>query len=196
MLMRKKNLNRIKKNAGYTLTEMLCVVILIGLVSVGMVTGINTGSRQFKKSVRISEATTLYTTLQTILSNELRFTNLNTLVVDSNGNVQTFYSMTYAIQDNPTGLYVLDSSKEKDDVPLTDNTFGQLAIGDGTTFNRLLGKSSYTHNLGAKGSIQYHEAGHYFTVTLDIGIVGTNESIIQKSFDVRNLETVSSGSES
>lgn len=195
MLIKDKMINKIKKKAGYTLTEMLCVVILIGLVSIGMVTGIDTGSRQFKKSVRISEATTLYTTLQTILSNELRFTNLNTLTVGSNNNVTSFYSITYAIQDNPTSLYVLDSN-ETGDVALPDGTYGQLAIGDGTTFNRLLGKSSYTHELGAKASIKYHEAGHYFTVNLDIGIVDTDTSIVNKSFDVRNLEAVSSGSDS
>lgn len=194
--MRRINVKRIKKNKGFTLTEMLCVVILLGLVSVGMVTGIDTGSRQFKKSVRISEATTLYSTLQTILSNELRFTNLRTMELEGN-NVKTFYSMTYAIQDNPTGLYVLDSKQEKADVPLTNGTYGQLAVGDGTTFNRLLGKSSYTHNLGAKASITYHSAGQYFTVDLDIGIVGTNDSIVHKQFDVRNLEgTISSGSDS
>lgn len=186
--MKKKILNKRKKNKGFTLTEMLCVVILLGLVSVGMVTGIDTGSRQFKKSVRISEATTLYTTLQTLLSNELRFTNLDTLQIDASNHVETFYSITYAIRENPTGLFVLDSNQEKADIPLTNNEYGQLAIGDGTTFNRLLGKSSYTHNLGAKASITYNSTGQYFTVDLDIGIVGTNDSIVHKSFDVRNLE--------
>lgn len=191
--MKEKMIDRIKKKAGYTLTEMLCVVFLIGLVSVGMVTGIDTGSRQFKKSVRVSEATTLYTTLQTLLSNELRFTNLDTLTVDSNNKVKTFYSITFAIRENPTGLYVLDGTKEREDIPLTNNGYGQLAIGDGETFNRLLGKSSYTHNLGAKASITYNSSGQYFTVDLDIGIVGTDTSIVHKSFDVRNLESVSSG---
>lgn len=194
--MREKILNKRKKNKGFTLTEMLCVVILLGLVSVGMVTGIDTGSRQFKKSVRVSEATTLYTTLQTLLSNELRFTNLDTLQIDASNHVETFYSITYAIRENQTGLFVLDSNQEKADIPLTNNGYGQLAIGDGAIFNRLLGKSSYTHNLGAKASITYNSTGQYFTVDLDIGIVGTNDSIVHKSFDVRNLEgTVSSGSE-
>lgn len=193
--MKEKMFNKLKKKAGYTLTEMLCVVILIGLVSVGMVTGIDTGSRQFKKSVRISEATTLYTTLQTLMTNELRFTNLDTLDVDTSNKVKTFYSITYAIRNNPTGLYVLDSSKDGD-IPLTGNGYGQLAIGDGTTFNRLLGKSSYTHNLGAKASVTYNSNEQYFTVDLDIGIVGSSTSIVHKSFDVRNLEAVSSGSES
>lgn len=51
-------LARSQKNTsyGFTLTEMLCTVLLVSLVSTMLVTGVLMWSKQYNRSIRISKA--------------------------------------------------------------------------------------------------------------------------------------------
>ena len=60
--------------SGFTLIEMLCVVILVSLLSMGMATGVSLAQKEFKKSMQRAQAPQLFTTLESILTNELRYT--------------------------------------------------------------------------------------------------------------------------
>jgi prepilin-type N-terminal cleavage/methylation domain-containing protein len=179
-MMRKKSTVKRNHQSGFTLTEMLCTVLLAGMISVGLVRGVTLASKQYKRSVRYSSSYQLFTTLQTLISNELKYTNKITL----NGNtVDEFYSVTYALENNLTSLYTLDS-----DGNITDG-YGQLAIGDGTSFNRLLSSKSYSDSLGAKCTITY--ADDVFTVTLQVGVNEDSTPYVDQTFSVRSIETVS-----
>ncbi len=178
--MRKKSTVKRNHRSGFTLTEMLCTVLLVGLMSVGLVRGVTLASKQYNRSVRYSSSYQLFTTLQTLISNELKYTNKITV----NGNeVDEFYSVTYALENNLTRLYILDS-----DGNITDG-YGEVAIGDGTNFNHLLSTKSYSDSLGAKCKITYTDG--MFTVTLQVGVNDDSTPYVDQTFSVRSVETVS-----
>ncbi len=198
----KRKTRRISK--GFTLTEMLCTVLLLGLVSAGLVNGVVVGTRQYKRSMRISAAQQLYTSLESLLTNELKYSknvDIDTSKVSTDGDyaVNSFFSVTYAIEDDPTNLYVLKSDSDENKIA-SKNEYGQLAIGTGTKFNRMLGKMSYTDGLGAKATIKYHpttddKKSGYFVVNLAIGANDDTEAYIDNTFTVRalSINTISLG---
>lgn len=62
-----------KKTAGLTLTEMLCCVVIMLLVSIGMVNGVSLAVRNYQSSLMASESQVLCSTLTSIVSDELRY---------------------------------------------------------------------------------------------------------------------------
>lgn len=182
MNIKSKMSEKVNSNKGMTLTEVLCAVLLVALVSLSLATGVTLAQKTFKKSMRLSEAQELYATLESLISNELRYTGEVSL---KNGNeVDTFFSVTYALQNSSTRLYALDDNGN------VTKGYGQLAIGDEDTgeYNRLLAKASYTNDLGAKVSITYDKDTSMFTVNLDVGT--TSGSIVNKSFNVRAINEI------
>jgi prepilin-type N-terminal cleavage/methylation domain-containing protein len=180
--MKKNNIKR-KNKSGFTLVEMLCSVLLIGLISAGLARGVSLAFYQYKRSVRHSSSYQLFTTLQTIISNELKYTNKVTL--DENNNVKEFYSVTYALKDNTTSLYILDKDEN-----VTDG-YGEVAFGDGKDYNYLLSSKSYSDSLGAKCNITYDENSGIFTVELKIGVNDEDNPYIEQTFSVRSIDNVS-----
>ncbi len=183
IMIKTKGIRKLNNNHGMTLTEVLCATLLVGLVSLCLATGVTLASKQFTSSIRLSEAQELYATLESLLSNELRYTN-EVRLTDTN-EVDTFFSVTYALKEAKTKLYALDQAGN------VTNDYGELALGDEESklYNRLLGNASYTNKLGAKATIIYNQEKQLFTVNLDIGVVG-GDSVVQKSFDVRAMNNV------
>lgn len=183
IMIKTKGIRKLNNNHGMTLTEVLCATLLVGLVSLCLATGVTLASKQFTSSIRLSEAQELYATLESLLSNELRYTN-EVRLTDTN-KVDTFFSVTYALKEAKTKLYALDQAGN------VTNDYGELALGDeeSKSYNRLLGNASYTNKLGAKATITYNQEKQLFTVNLDIGVVG-GDSVVQKSFDVRAMNNV------
>ncbi len=179
------NKNRIFRlnKKGMSLTETLCATVLVALVTLLLVTGVSLANKQYKNSLRLSQSQELYATLESLLINELRYTS--EVKLSNNNEVDTFFSVTYALKNAKTRLYSLDENGN-----VTDG-YGQLAIGDeeSSSYNRLLGNASYTNNLGAKASIYYDKNKSLFTVTLDIGVIG-KDSVINKTFNVRAINNV------
>ena len=168
-----------------SLAELLAAVLILGLVGTAMTGGVSAAARSFARSLRASEAEELYTDLQTILANELRYTTEITL---KNGSeVDTFFSNTYAIKNARTYLAALD-----DDGAETD--YGQLALGAGGEYNRLLGRAAYPHKLGAAAKVFYDAAGNVFTVQLTISANGT-PYLSDRSFQVRPVNEVTVSTE-
>lgn len=165
-------------NKGFTLSEVLVATILMLLVSLGLTTGIALSNKQFVNSIQQSEAQELYSTLSSLISNELRFTtqiNLN------NGDVLSFYSFTYALEDRETSLVSLDEKGNETE------TYGYLALGSNKKYNKLIGDASYPNNLGANGTIKYKDG--YFVINLKIGTIEGKE-IISKTFNVIPLNSI------
>lgn len=80
-----------KKTAGLTLTEMLCCVVIMLLVSIGMVNGVSLAVRNYQSSLMASESQVLCSTLTSVVSDELRYAG----PVDWDKDPISFYSRSY-----------------------------------------------------------------------------------------------------
>lgn len=168
---------------GFSLIELLAAILILSLVSGGLVTGIILSNNQYKDSIRQSEASELYNTISSLLTNELKYTNQVELKAGTN-KVEAFKSISYQIDDsNLCKIYVLYESGFP-----ADGNYGRIAFGDIDNKNYLLGNAAYTNDLGAKVNIYYDDIKKIFTVNLDIGY--DDKSIIQHPFDVRCLNNV------
>lgn len=180
-------MKKIINNSGMTLVELLAATLIMLLVSMGMVAGISLSNKEFITSIRQSEAQEIYSTLSNLITNELRYTTMIKYKNGSNSEVESFYSVTYAIKDDITSLVSLDEDDKE------TNDYGYLAFGHNGSYNKILGASSYPNNLGAKVSITYKETSKLFEVELDIGTIG-GSSITKKKFSVRSVNNISFGS--
>ena len=160
--------------SGFTLIEMLCVVILVSLLSMGMATGVSLAQKEFKKSMQRAQAPQLFTTLESILTNELRYT---TGFKAQEGNVESFFSVTYALKKDLTSVVSVDEDGN------VINGYGQIAFKAGETYKPVLGQSAYPDGLGAKvTSITWK--GSYFRVHLEVGSNSSSDALIEGDFDV------------
>lgn len=80
-----------KKTAGLTLTEMLCCVVILLLVSIGMVNGVSLAVRNYERSLMVSESQVLCSTLTSMVSDELRYAG----PVDWDKDPISFFSRNY-----------------------------------------------------------------------------------------------------
>ena len=173
-----------KNNKGFSLIELLAAIVVLSLVTGGLVTGVILSSNQYKESIRQSEASQLYNTISSLLTNELRFTNKISYKEGTN-EVEAIKSVSYQIDEsNLCKIFVLYESG----FDAGDN-YGRIALGDNDKKNYLLGNAAYTNDLGAKiHRITYDETQKLFTVDLDIGY--KDKSIIRNKFNVRALNWV------
>ena len=143
------------------MTEMLCAVLILVLVSGGMATAVSLAARQYQQSMRESEAQILCSTLETILRNELAYAT----EIKLNGNqVEQFQSQTYAIKDSLSSI-VIDDPDEKG--------YGRLLLGNDTKNMDILGRGAYPHGLLVRiDEFTYDNSTHCFTVKLSVGCDG------------------------
>lgn len=179
-------MNKLKNSIGFTLSEVLVAVLIMVLASIGMVTAVVLSNNQLTKQTRLSEANELYTTLSSLITNELRYTGEISL---ENGNnyVSSFYSSTYAQKNKE------NSSLEKVDEEgnIVSNDYGYLALGSEKPYKLLVGVSTYgSYDLGANATIQYNQNLNLFTVTLKIGVITTKEQLLTYTFNVRPMNTI------
>lgn len=188
---------------GFSLTEALATVLIVGMVTAILAGGIGLASRQYTQQMASSEAQMLYSSLQKILDTELRFTKTITVNQES-GQVTGFFSKHYTAKaDGESGLTGTSelctvTNGPNSTVAYSPSTPGQLgmasAIGADASVNTFLGEGSYNYGLKASiPSITYDANGNYFTVNLVISKAGDN--LVNETFTVYalNLSNVSSG---
>ena len=194
-------------NVGFTITEALATVIIVGLVTAILAGGIGLATSQYTKSMRSSESQMLYSSLQKILDTELRFTK--TYAADASGNITGFESKHYKAKEiDQGGIAVKKETSALCTVPVggdgkTANeptTPGMLgmasAIGQGVVTNTFLGSGAYNYGLEAcVKSLTYDAAGRCFKVRLAI-TQGSDDAnpLIDETFTVRALNNPQSGS--
>lgn len=169
------------KSKGFSLIELLAAILILSLVSGGLVTGVMLSNKQYKSSIRQSEASELYNTISSLLNYELKLTNEVKLDGDK---LVAFKSISYQINESSLcKIYVLYESGY-----LAGDNYGQIAFGNDDKKNHLLGNAAYTNGLGAKLNITYSETDNMFTVDLDVGY--DTKSVIRQIFNVRSLNRV------
>ncbi len=174
-------MNKLRNNKGMSIAETLVAVLILLLVSGGLASGVTLANKYYTKTLRTSEANQLYSTLETLLTNELKYTGEVTL--NSDNSLNTFFSVTFSNENALTSIVIVDGNKELID------SYGYVAIGsiEDNEYRYILSKASYPNELGAKvKSIIYDEDKGCFNVELDIGTdkIGT---LVDKSFSVRCL---------
>lgn len=166
---------KLKSGRGMSLTELLCAVLILVLVSGGMATAVSLAARQYQQSMRESEAQILCSTLETILRNELAYTTEIKLNGDK---VEQFQSQTYAIKDSLSSI-VIDDPDEKG--------YGRLLLGNDVKNMDILGRGAYPHGLLVKideNGFTYDNSTHCFTVKLSVGCDGKDYAT--REFQVLN----------
>ena len=172
-------MSKLRNNQGMSIGETLVAVLILLLVSGGLASGVSLANRYYTKTLRTSEANELFSTLESLISNELRYTG----EVELNGNsLDVFFSPTFSNEDDLTKIVIVNGDKE-----LVNNKYGYVAIGNTSEYRYILAKGSYPNELGVKiKSITYDSTKGCFNVELDIGTekIGT---LIDKTFSVRCL---------
>ena len=174
-------MNKLRNNKGMSIAETLVAVLILLLVSGGLASGVSLANRYYTKTLRTSEANELFSTLESLISNELRYTGEVYLNGDS---LDTFFSPTFSNEKKLTRIVIVDTNKE-----LLNDEYGYVAIGntEDNEYRYILAKGSYPNELGVKiKSITYDDKHGYFNVELDIG-TETIGTLIDKAFSVRCL---------
>lgn len=190
----------LKCRAGFTLTEALATVIIVGLVTSILASGIALASRQYVQSMSVSEAQMLYSSLQKILDTELRFTS--NFAADAYGNVTSFESKHYIAKGTagseggltPTKVLCTvpsGSNGSKATVPTEPGLLGMASgIGDNEVTNLFLGEGVYNYGLEASVTrFIFNEDTGFFELTLIIskGSDDDKQVFAEGSFTVRAL---------
>ena len=133
---------KLRSRRGFTLTEMIFTVLLLGIMSLSVAVGVSSSLNVYRESVLLSDAEVLCDTLTEEVMDELRFaTNINAAA-----DPPAYGSVTYG-----------------DGVQLAANEEGYLGVKN--TDWLLLQKGAYT---GLRADIQYTYSGSVFTVDLSV----------------------------
>ncbi len=161
---------RQKRIAGMTLVELLCALAVVLLVSAGMVLGVSLAVRSYERSVAGSEAQVLCSTLETIVSDELRYAG--TLKYDEGGKVVGFFSQNHPDADNQQSEFTTDGE-------------GRVLLGG----QKLLPNNAYPHGLRASVELKDYdedEGKRIFTAVITVKDRG-GDTLAQTELQVKQL---------
>ena len=155
-------MGRITDKKGMSIIEILSAIIVIILLTAVLVTGVRLGVKAYTKSVSMSEAQILCTTLTTVVSDELRYTG--TIYLDSEGNVTRFF-----IHNKGEGSFGQDAE-------------GHVTIGG----ESVLSKSSYPYGLKAEVAVAMDASKEIFNVAVTVRSK-TDHVLSGNSFQVKPI---------
>lgn len=152
---------------GFTLTELLCAVLIVLLISALLLVGIHFAGRTYNSAMKLSEAQELCSTLTSVISDKLRF--CGTVTQDENGGVtQIFIQNIGSVEGQGEAFQISDK--------------GQLLLGD----SPLLSGGAYPRGLRVRNvSLSYHSDTEVFTVVLQVG--DAQDILSETTFDVQRL---------
>ncbi len=150
----KKIRTKLRARRGMTLTEVLAAVLILALVAAGVAAGVSASVRVYRRSVTLSDAQTLTSTLSIALMDELRYAR--ELTADINGKA------------------VFTSSTFGEAVSVGDDGKGHVTVGN----KELIGEGAYA-GLTADANATYNAEKGLFKVTLKVCLAGTNGDMIR-----------------
>lgn len=132
----------LKSKRGFTLSELLIAVLILGLVTAGAAVGVNASLKAYHASVQASEARMLLSTLSESVMDELRYAEN----ISADGDNPSYTSANYGIG-----------------ATLQDNDDGQIVAF--TTGSSIIGTGAYN---GLKAEIAYPYESGVFNVTITV----------------------------
>lgn len=161
-------MRKLRDRRGITLTEMLCTVLIVLLLTALLVVGIRFAGKTYTESMRLSEAQELCSTLTSIISDKLRF--CGTVTQDENGGLTQIFIQNVGSVEGKGDAFQIGED-------------GQLALGD----RHLLGSASYPKGLQVTAfTLRYDASTDIFSVTLEIGD-RSRQTLSQTSFEVKRI---------
>jgi len=182
--MRKKKL---KTKSGFTMVEMLCVVLILALLSAVIAVGMALCNKAFVETKTRSESSMLTASLDSLISDELRYASniqLGATNLTYNSTARGLRNVQIIIYNDPSDPDNMKNGK----------FFLRQAITDGGNtryeYTMLLGAGSYIANCRADDLKITYDSG-VFTVSYDLIFDNPrkpNESRIEEeSFQVKSL---------
>ena len=101
-------MRKLRDRRGITLTEMLCTVLIVLLLTALLVVGIRFAGKTYTESMRLSEAQELCSTLTSVISDKLRF--CGTVTQDENGGLTQIFIQNVGSVEGKGDACVLPSS--------------------------------------------------------------------------------------
>ena len=152
---------KLRSQKGFTLTEALVAVAILGLIGVALAAGIPTAVRVYRSVTLNAEANVLCSTLSTAIADELRFAER----IAEKGDTVQFQSATFG----PNACFYVNEN-------------GHIQIGE----QDLLSVKAYTGNLRAKLKLTYSYGCFHVELQIVQG-TETENALATASLDVRPL---------
>ncbi len=161
-------MKKLRSCRGFTLTEMLCVTLILALVGCTAVTGIGLSIRAWKSAEVSAGAQILCATLASKVKQELPF------------------ATQVSVREDEISFY---SSSRRETVSFQSQD-GKLLLGN----SPVVSPDAYVHGLRAQIQITYSDSTAIFTVQLTI--TDAQENVQEQSrFQVQNLNGRSQGND-
>lgn len=161
-------MKKLRRQQGFTLTEMLCSVLIVLLISALLVVGIRFAGNTYNSSMKLSEAQELCSTLTQVIGDKLRF--CGTVTQDEDGRV--------------TQIFILDvGSVEGDGQAFRIDENGQILLGE----KKLLSAAAYPRGLRVQtAELRFDNESGIFSVSLRVSDSG-GEVLAGNDFQVKRL---------
>lgn len=185
-----------KKRRGFTLTELLCTLLILSLVMTAAVTGMTALANAYTRMLEKSQAEELSSTLTAAVTHELSYAKYVTVTgngyADGYAPVSGFYSDTY----RKCGYVLLTGTDNTASAAWTDTAQkGRIAIQTAAGYTPLPGQynypivadDAYSPNLSAQiTDLSYNADSGLFRVTLRISSARA-DGICTSTFSVQSL---------
>ncbi len=158
-------MKKLRCKKGVTITEMLCVLLVLALIGVTLVTGVDFAMKTYSKTLARSEARILCSTISAALKNELRYAG----AMELKGTDFSYFSQ---------------SNGDKTRLEVSDDGIIQLVSASKT--KDLVSASAYTYGAKAELTVTYDQTKNIFTV--DLKIIGQNTTLAAGNFEVERLK--------
>lgn len=167
-------MKKLRSQSGMTLTEMLCALVVLMLISSLLAVGVRFAVQTYRTSMADSQAQMLCSTVTTAIADKLRYCSGVTsaggkVFIKDIGSVESDEQGSFFQVDEDTGQIVMQSDSEK---------------------KQLLGAKSYPRGLKIRElSVEFSNTDRRFAVSFDV--TDTAGTVLASScFDVRCINDV------
>lgn len=164
--------------SGFSLVEMLVVVLIVTISTVCLTMGIGFAMHSYHESRTQSSARMLVSTLKASIEHELMDTT--TVTLGSGGKVESFFNRIYG--DSSLMAVTVDGATV---TPVGVGEYGELYLGGDSDGRLLISSAAYSsYHLGARVvDFVYDAEKSVFSMTLEVALNG--EVLESATFDVR-----------
>ena len=165
-------MKKLRSQSGMTLTEMLCALVVLMLISSLLAVGVRFAVQTYRTSMADSQAQMLCSTVTTAIADKLRYCSGVTsaggkVFIKDIGSVESDEQGSFFQVDEDTGQIVMQSDSEK---------------------KQLLGAKSYPRGLKIRElSVEFSNTDRRFAVSFD---VTDTAGLASSCFDVRCINDV------